>query len=410
MQFMDLVVVVPVVQRDGYGPDIAKTVRMFLRCSSGVVVDVLCPHAATSGRSLRFSQRQGRDDLRRVFLLHFAEFFALRPRGRECPFFLRASSGHSCESSRALQVALTPEVHPRCQAKVEFIMHAHLGSSTWTDTCVNDASNNNNTIRRTRPSSGRPPPPQPVLFSLYDEEPGGKAACQPGRAAGATRSGFRGSPWSSLANSLPWCRSSVPQLVEKLEDVLKIVDLPCARAGDRRAQDLHPFPSSSSSGSSCAAAGGTAGGCARAPGTRQERSRRHLVPRCPAWGGRSCWWMGGSRHVQWVRPGGVHRQPRAVFNYWAGLRSWPLWTFLWSRSSSSSSPSSISSRCLSFSSSTECWSFLLCHRVWYATVQTVQKVGDSTAQFFEVLDMPVVVVPQVEFPRFLDRPCDHAET
>ena len=36
-------------------------------------------------------------------------------------------------------------------------------------------------------------------------------------------------------------------------------------------------------------------------------------------GGRCYWWMAGTRHVQWRRPEGFYRKPRAVFKYWAGL-------------------------------------------------------------------------------------------
>ena len=43
-----------------------------------------CALAATSGRSLRFSHRQGQDDLRMDIFPYFAAFFALRSRGREC--------------------------------------------------------------------------------------------------------------------------------------------------------------------------------------------------------------------------------------------------------------------------------------------------------------------------------------
>ena len=65
-------------------------------------------------------------------------------------------------------------------------------------------------------------------------------------------------------------------------------------------------------------------------------------------GGRCYWWMAGTRHVQWRRPEGFTASPGRYINTGHGLRPWPLWTFLWSRSTSSSSPSSISSRCLSF--------------------------------------------------------------
>ena len=59
-------------------------------------------------------------------------------------------------------------------------------------------------------------------------------------------------------------------------------------------------------------------------------------------------------------PGKVHRQPRAVYKYWAGLRRLRLSrTSLCSGSSSSSSPSSSTWRCLRLSSSTDWWIFWL---------------------------------------------------
>ena len=87
-----------------------------------------------------------------------------------------------------------------------------------------------------------------------------------------------------------------------------------------------------------------------------------------------------------------------------------MWTFLWSRSSSSSSPSSISSRCLSFSSSTECWSFLLCHRVWYAQCKLCRRLEIPQRSFSKFLTCPSLCndrprwsrqfrleVPQIQF-------------
>ena len=41
--------------------------------------------------------------------------------------------------------------------------------------------------------------------------------------------------------------------------------------------------------------------------------------------------------------------------------------------------------CLAFSSLTECWTFQLCHRDRFAQCQTVQKTGDSIAQFLGML-------------------------
>ena len=127
------------------------------------------------------------------------------------------------------------------------------------------------------------PPPQPVLFSLYDEEPGGRRP-------------------ASLAEP-PGPQERVPRhTVEQVADVapmVQILDAPCA------------------------AAGGTAGGHARArvglPGVWQVRSWRQMVP---------------DRHAGWAvllvdgwhsprpvaPPGGLHRQPRAENKYWAGLR------------------------------------------------------------------------------------------
>ena len=97
------------------------------------------------------------------------------------------------------------------------------------------------------------------------------------------------------------------------------------RAGDRSAQDVKPFlSSSSSSGFSCAAVGGTAGGCA----TAGRWSGAGMGLRCQ--------WPGLVTHLglfganQLVAPGlrprpvehpaRDYRQPRAVYKYWARMR------------------------------------------------------------------------------------------
>ena len=49
------------------------------------------------------------------FLPHFAEFFALRPHGRECPFF-QPSMMKSSSSSRAPGGGDAGSLTPRCSA------------------------------------------------------------------------------------------------------------------------------------------------------------------------------------------------------------------------------------------------------------------------------------------------------
>ena len=56
---------------------------------------------------------------------------------------------------------------------------------------------------------------------------------------------------------LPALDALVPQMVDQLEDVLQIVDLFVPAQEIEVPQDLQPSPSSSSSGSSCPADGGT---------------------------------------------------------------------------------------------------------------------------------------------------------
>ena len=88
--------------------------------------------------------------------------------------------------------------------------------------------------------------------------------------------------------------------------------------------------------------------------------------------------------------GGTHRQPRAVYKNWAGLRrSWRrLWTSLRSSSSSTSSPSSSSWMCLRFSSSTGCCRFQLLHRDRYAQCKLCSKPAFRSS--WVVVDMPCV--------------------
>ena len=72
------------------------------------------------------------------------------------------------------------------------------------------------------------PPPQPVLFSLYDEEPSGRRPASlaepPAPQEGVPRHTMEQS--GELAPMVQILDAPVLQLVEKLEDVLKIVDLP----------------------------------------------------------------------------------------------------------------------------------------------------------------------------------------
>ena len=116
------------------------------------------------------------------------------------------------------------------------------------------------------------------------------------------------------APRVPTLDFPMPLLVDKLEDVLKIVDLfvPEQGAGDRSAQDLKPFLS------------------LLLVGFFLRRRRRNSwvdepVPdailahgRCDLgvkWcqiatrGGRCYWWVAGTRHVQWRRPEGFTASP-----------------------------------------------------------------------------------------------------
>ena len=106
----------------------------------------------------------------------------------------------------------------------------------------------------------------------------------------------------------------------------------CARAGDPSAQDLKPFPSSSSSGSSCAAAGGTVGGCALSAWMRLAlgSDAAGWVWTCVWRPSTEVYWnLEGTRHTQMtLSPDRVQRQPRAVYKYWARLRRLHLWSSL----------------------------------------------------------------------------------
>ena len=103
----------------------------------------------------------------------------------------------------------------------------------------------------------------------------------------------------------------------------QLVDVLDLRAGDRSAQDHSRRRDPAASRASRAAAGGTAGGRARArvghPGTRQVRTWCRLVPRRCA-GGAELLVDGWLIPCSVAPPAGIHRQPRAQFHYWAGLR------------------------------------------------------------------------------------------
>ena len=113
--FLGQVGVAPVVvQRQAGMVQTVLTVWRCRRCSACVVVDVAAvmqrrPGVPGSpGRCLRSVHHQGVHGLRCGFWPHFAAFVALRPRGRECPFFsLRWLTTVGC---RGLGVAGTPGV------------------------------------------------------------------------------------------------------------------------------------------------------------------------------------------------------------------------------------------------------------------------------------------------------------
>ena len=164
------------------------------------------------------------------------------------------------------------------------------------------------------------------------------------------KSGFSGTQWKQLADDaprVPLLDFPVPLMVDKLEDVLKIVDLfvPEQEIGK-------PFLSSSSPGSSWAA------------------GRRNSWWTCPcrtsSWhmagailasnGARSLRGAGGATGG-WLALAMFSGAARRDFTASQGRnKNTGQGTFLWSHSDKFQQ----SSRCLSFSSSTECWSVLLC--------------------------------------------------
>ena len=136
-----------------------------------------------------------------------------------------------------------------------------------------------------------------VFFELYDEDTAGLRPTglvePPGPQERVPRHTVE--QMADVAPMVQILDAPVPQLVDKLEDVLKIVDLfvPVQEIGVPKI--IKPFPSSSSPGSSCAADGGTAGGCARTgrhTGTWQVRPWRQMVPdRYAGVGGATGGWL-----------------------------------------------------------------------------------------------------------------------
>ena len=82
------------------------------------------------------------------------------------------------------------------------------------------------TRRSTRPSSGRLPPPQPVLFSLYDEEPSGRRPASlaepPGQQERIQRRTVE-QP-AEIAPIVQILDAPVPQTVDQLVEVLRPLD------------------------------------------------------------------------------------------------------------------------------------------------------------------------------------------
>ena len=107
----------------------------------------------------------------------------------------------------------------------------------------------------------------------------------------------------------------VPQLVEKLEDVLKIVDLPVKISSLSRPPLRRALP---------------------VPQLAEQLVDVPVPEAVILARGRSAagviWYWEGGATGGWVAlatPGGVHRQPRAVYKYWAGLRRWRRGLWLW---------------------------------------------------------------------------------
>ena len=80
------------------------------------------------------------------------------------------------------------------------------------------------------PRRQKPPPPQPVLFSLYEEEPSGKRfaslAEPPGPQAQVQRHAVE--QLADVAPLLQWLDAPMPQVVEQLIDAFRSLDSPMA--------------------------------------------------------------------------------------------------------------------------------------------------------------------------------------
>ena len=116
----------------------------------------------------------------------------------------------------------------------------HGGQTTATRTRAEE--------RETYSAPRRQEPPLPAVttgtqYFTLDDESVSVTGC--GRLAwsirGGHRSGFRGTPWSSLANSLPWCRSSLVlcrrRVISCRTSCLSSTCSCLIRAGYRSAQD-----------------------------------------------------------------------------------------------------------------------------------------------------------------------------
>ena len=249
------------------------------------------------------------------------------------------------------------------------------------------------------PRRQKPPPPQPELFQLYEETARREAADRSGRAAGTTGAGseaHHGAVWRTCSHGAD-LRCSCAADGGPGGRSLQALRHRGARAGYRSAQDHsrgHPDASPGPWG----AAGGTVGGRARAgrhPGTWQVRSWRQMVP--DRYAGREVLLVDGWHSPCSVAPpGGIHRQPRAVFKYWAGAEAVavvddPVVT---QHKFQQSFVDLFNLPQLQFID--RVLVFPVMPQSLVRRVQTVQKVGDSTAQFLgEAVDTPFVFQRQV---------------
>ena len=168
------------------------------------------------------------------------------------------------------------------------------------------------------PRRQKPPPPQPVLFSLYDEEPAGGGL--PARQSRQGRkSGSSSAPWSSQPNLLPWYRSST----YRCRRWWTAGGRPRAprhavtcRAGHRSAQDpTGPHPAL------CgfrAAAGGTVRGSADCRDSRSWQRAfhdRHGHEWVRVLGPTGVYfWKVSTNHTQWDLPEGYTASPGRYIN------------------------------------------------------------------------------------------------